>query len=84
MCLAVPGRILETSDNQGVTVATVDFGGVTKSICLAYAPDASVGDHVLVHAGFAIAVLDEAAANEALALWAAMAEELDDEPRASG
>ncbi len=70
MCLGVPGRVLETREEHGVLMATVDFGGVTKSVCLAYAPDAAVGDYVIVHAGFAIARLDEQAAAESLALFA--------------
>lgn len=40
----------------------VDFGGVAKTINLAYVPEAAVGDHVLVHVGFAISVIDEAEA----------------------
>ena len=42
----------------------VDFGGVAKDICLAYAPEAAVGDYVMVHVGFAISRLDEAEAQE--------------------
>jgi hydrogenase expression/formation protein HypC len=47
-------------------MATVDFGGVTKDICLAYVPDVVVGDYTIVHAGFAITKLDEASALETL------------------
>ena len=72
MCLGVPGRIVETHDDRGITMATVDFGGVTKPVCLAYTPEAGVGDYTIVHAGFAISVVDEAAAAEALALWKEM------------
>ena len=50
-------------------MAIVDFGGATKTVCLAFAPEATVGTFVIVHAGFAIAVLDEAAANESLDLF---------------
>ena len=59
MCLGVPGRIVETHDDRGVTMATVDFGGVTKPVCLAYTPEAGVGDYVVVHVGFAISQIDE-------------------------
>jgi hydrogenase expression/formation protein HypC len=79
MCLGVPGRIIETHDDRGVVVATVDFGGVTKPVCLAYTPEARVGDYAVVHAGFAIALLDETAAEEALALWSEMGEETGEE-----
>ncbi len=63
MCLAVPGRILSISGADPLTrVGRVDFGGVVKEINLAYVPEAAVGDHVLVHVGFAITVIDEAEA----------------------
>ncbi len=74
MCLGIPGLIMEKRDDRGVAMATVDFGGVTKDVCLAYTPDASVGQYTIVHAGFAITVLDEPAALEALALWEEMGE----------
>ena len=72
MCLGIPGRIIETRVDRGVTMATVDFGGVTKDVCLAYLPDAAVGDYAIVHAGFAISRLDEASAEESLRTWRAM------------
>jgi hydrogenase expression/formation protein HypC len=68
MCLAVPGRVLTIDDHGELRMATVDFGGARRLICLAYAPDAEVGSFVLVHAGFAISVLDEQAAHETLAM----------------
>jgi hydrogenase expression/formation protein HypC len=63
MCLAVPGQILSISgDEPLMRVGRVDFGGVVKEINLAYVPEAEIGDHVLVHVGFAITVIDEAEA----------------------
>lgn len=63
MCLAVPGRILDISGDEPILrVGRVDFGGIVKTINLAYVPEARVGDHVLVHVGFAITVIDEAEA----------------------
>ena len=63
MCLAIPGRVLSISGgDQMMRMARVDFGGVVKEINLAFAPDARLGDYVLVHVGFAIAVIDEAEA----------------------
>lgn len=67
MCLAVPGRLLEVRTSQAATpVGTVDFQGTRLEIGLAFTPEAKVGDWVLVHAGFALHVLDEA---EALETW---------------
>ena len=64
MCLAVPGRIVSVnSDEPLLRTARVDFGGIIKEIHLAYTPEAAVGDHVLVHVGFALTVIDEAEAN---------------------
>jgi hydrogenase expression/formation protein HypC len=45
----------------------VDFGGILKEVCLAYTPEAKVGDYVLIHVGFALSVIDEAQAQETLA-----------------
>jgi hydrogenase expression/formation protein HypC len=68
MCLAVPGRILSVSDDDPVLrVGRVDFGGVVKAINLAYVPEARIGDYVLVHVGFALAVIDETEARRTLA-----------------
>jgi hydrogenase expression/formation protein HypC len=67
MCLAVPGRILEIRDERGTPMATVDFDGIHKEVCLAYLPDAASGDYVIVHVGFALSKVDEASALETLA-----------------
>jgi hydrogenase expression/formation protein HypC len=64
MCLAVPGRVLERLERDGLRFARVDFGGIRKEICLETSPDARPGDWVLVHVGFALRVLDEVAARE--------------------
>ena len=59
MCLAIPGKISSLHENSGVPMAKVDFGGITREACLAYVPDARIGDYVLVHVGFAISKVDE-------------------------
>lgn len=66
MCLAVPGQIREVFERDGLRMARADFGGVMQEVCLAYLPDVDVGAYVLVHVGFAITELDEAAAIETL------------------
>jgi hydrogenase expression/formation protein HypC len=68
MCLAVPGRIEAVTATEPLRMGTVSFEGLTKEICLATVPEAGVGDWVIVHAGFAISVLDEAAAAEVLGM----------------
>ncbi len=67
MCLAIPGKILSRSELRGgLPSAQVKFGSVVQDICLAYTPQAEVGDYVIVHVGFALQILDEEAAREAL------------------
>ncbi len=83
MCLGIPGRVAEVFENNGLRMGRVDFGGVTKEVCLEYVPDIQVGDYAIVHVGFAITQLDEAAALETLALFqeiGALAEEFPTEP----
>ncbi len=70
MCLGVPGKVLEIRSERGTPMATVDFGGVVKSVCLAYVPEVQLGEYTIVHAGFAIAKLDEASAIETLKMFA--------------
>lgn len=75
MCLGVPGKILEIrTDAPGMPMGKIDFGGVAKEACLAYVPEAVVGDYVIVHAGFALSRLDEAEAREVFALLSEMAD----------
>ncbi len=67
MCLAVPGEILEiTNEDPIMRIGNVSFGGVVKEINLAYVPEAAIGDYVIVHVGFAISVLDEEEAMQTL------------------
>lgn len=66
-------------DVDGLLMGKVDFGGVVKDVCLAYLPGIAVGEYAVVHAGFAISRLDEAAALETLRTFAAM-ESPNEEP----
>ena len=76
MCLGVPGRIVAVGDDSLLRMSVVDFDGVRRPVCLAYAPDADVGDYVIVHVGFAISVVDEAEAAETLAVIRAIPDAL--------
>lgn len=58
MCLAVPGKILETEEREGNRIAKVQFGGITRRALLTFVPEAEIGDFVLVHVGFAISRVD--------------------------
>ena len=68
MCLGVPGRIIEVQEDGLMRMGRVDFGGITRQVCLAYVPEAQVGDWVIVHVGFAISRLEEEEAMETLQL----------------
>jgi hydrogenase expression/formation protein HypC len=62
VCLGIPGRITELSappDRPDLRTGVVDFDGVRRRVCLAYTPQAGVGDYVIVHVGFAISMVDE-------------------------
>ena len=72
MCLGVPGKITAVEDGI-MRMGTVDFDGSSLKVCLAYVPEAEIGDYVLVHAGFALARLDEAEARETLEILEQMA-----------
>jgi len=58
MCLAIPGRILDSQELNGVRYGRVQFGGITRETCLDFVPEATVGDYVMVHVGFAISRVD--------------------------
>ncbi len=73
MCLGVPARIEEIYEKEGLKMARVDFGGVSREVCLDYVPEAMVGEYCIVHVGFAISLLSEAEAKETLALLSEIA-----------
>jgi hydrogenase expression/formation protein HypC len=67
MCLAIPGQVLSIEGDDDLTrQGRVAFGGIIKLVNLAYVPEAATGDYVLVHAGFAIAIVDAAEAVKTL------------------
>ena len=72
MCLAVPGKVESRGDRDGLPMAQVRFGSLTREVCLSFVPDAQPGDWVIVHVGMAIQRLDEAAAQQTLALLDAL------------
>ncbi|KKI98995.1 HypC/HybG/HupF family hydrogenase formation chaperone [Prochlorothrix hollandica] len=66
MCLAIPGQLMSiaTHDDPLNSTGKVSFGGVLREVSLAYVPEATVGDYVIVHVGFALTMLSQ---EEALA-----------------
>ena len=69
MCLAIPGKIISIENDEPLLrIGRVSFGGLIKEVSLAYVPDASIDDYVIVHAGFALSVLDRDEAQRTLDL----------------
>ena len=81
MCLAVPGKIIEIYEKDSLKMGKMDFGGVTREACLEYVPEAKIGQFAIMHAGFALNILDEDEAQQTLELLREMGEiaELEEE-----
>ena len=81
MCLGIPGKLVEVYTQDDLPMGKVEFGGIVRETCLAYTPEAKVGDYVIVHVGFAISRLDEDEAQEVFSYLEQIAEmaELEDE-----
>jgi len=72
MCLAIPGKVEEITEESGLRMGRVNFGGVVKRVCLDYVPEVQVGDYTIVHVGFALSKIDEETAEQTLAEFRAM------------
>lgn len=80
MCLAVPGKVIKMIDtNPLARKAHVSFGGFVREVSLVLQPDALVGDYVIVHAGFAIATVDEREAQRTIAEFESISDYIADE-----
>ena len=82
MCLGIPGKVVETFREHGILMGKVDFGGVSKRVCLEHVQDVTPGEYVLVHVGFALAKVDEAEARRVFEFLEGMEQlgELDEVP----
>lgn len=78
MCLGIPGKIVEIYERHSLKMAKIDFGGISKEACLAYTPEAEVGQYALIHVGFAISLMNEEEAEETLKLLREMSELAND------
>jgi len=68
MCLAIPAKVIELYEANGLKMARVDFGGALKEACMEYLPEVKIGDYTIVHVGFGLSILDEQEALETLEL----------------
>lgn len=80
MCLGVPGKIVEIYESNGLSMGKIDFGGVTREACLAYVPEADIGDYTVIHVGFALHLISEQEAQETLALLQQIADMGEEDP----
>ena len=69
MCLAIPGKVVEIYTKDDLQMGRIDYSGVTHEACLEYVPEISVGQYTIVHAGFAISILDEEEAQKSFEAW---------------
>lgn len=76
MCLAVPGKIIEIFEEASLKMGRIDYDGTINKACLEYVPEAEIGQYALVHAGFAISVLNEEEAQKSLAAWQELQEKM--------
>ncbi len=84
MCLAIPGKVIEIFDENGLKMGNIDYSGTVNKACLEYVPDIEIGQYTLVHAGFALSILDEKEAQKSLETWEEMSDIIQmDEPEES-
>ncbi len=69
MCLAVPGKIIGIFEEAGLKMGNIDYAGTVNKACLEYIPDVTVGQYTVVHAGFALSIIDEAEALKSYEAW---------------
>ncbi len=74
MCLAIPGKIIDIYETEGLKMGRIDFDGVLREACLAYVPEAQVGDYTVIHVGFALHLISEEEALETLDLFRQIAD----------
>ena len=79
MCLAIPGKIVEIYKENDLLMGKIDYSGALNQACLEYVPEAKTGNYVVVHAGFAISLLDEKEAMKSLEAWSDVADKLEEQ-----
>lgn len=77
MCLAIPGKLIKIYENCGLKMGEVDYDGAVSHVCLEYVPEIVLGQYTIVHAGFALSVLDEEEARKTLEVWQELLEKAD-------
>ncbi len=74
MCLAIPGKVISKFEDNGLPMGTIGFSGTQNTACLSYTPEVALGEYVIVHAGFALQILNEEEAAASLKELARLAD----------
>jgi len=69
MCLAIPGKVIEIYEEAGLMMGKIDYAGSVNKVCLEYIPEIRVGQYTVVHAGFALSIIDEQEAVKSYEAW---------------
>jgi hydrogenase expression/formation protein HypC len=69
MCLAIPGKVIEIYEEAGLKMGKIDYAGTVNKVCLEYIPEILVGQYTVVHAGFALSIIDEQEAVKSYEAW---------------
>jgi len=69
MCLAIPGKLIEIYDEHGLKMGRLDYSGTINTACLEYVPEIEIGQYAIIHAGFALNIIDEQEAQKTFEMW---------------
>jgi hydrogenase expression/formation protein HypC len=69
MCLAIPGKVIEIYEEAGLKMGRIDYAGTVNKVCLEYIPEIEIGQYTVVHAGFALSIIDEQEAMKSFEAW---------------
>ncbi len=79
MCLAIPGKVIEIFEEHGLKMGKLDYSGTVNTACLEYVPEIEIGQYAVIHAGFAINIIDEEEAQKTYEVWDEMIEAVEKE-----
>jgi len=73
MCLGIPGKVEEIFTENGLKMGKINYSGTVNKVCLEYVPEIKIGQYTIVHAGFAISIIDEDEALKSYEAWEELA-----------
>ena len=72
--MAIPGKLIEIYDEHGLKMGRLDYSGTINTACLEYVPEIEIGQYAIIHAGFALNIIDEEEARKSFEVWDEMVE----------